>query len=58
MHRTNEAHADPESHNRTAVASVDWTGAVPRAEDKDSLQSVLDNKGVCVCEYVCKRCES
>lgn len=48
MHRTNEAHADPESHNRTAVASVDWTGAVPRAEDKDSLQSVLDNKGVCV----------
>ncbi|KAB5533184.1 hypothetical protein PHYPO_G00128900 [Pangasianodon hypophthalmus] len=46
MHRTNEeAYVNPESRNRRAIASVDWTGATSRAEDKDSsLHRVSDNK--------------
>ncbi|KAF5903566.1 centrosome and spindle pole-associated protein 1 isoform X2 [Clarias magur] len=46
MHRTNEeAYMNPESHNRRAVASVDFTGATPRPEDKgSSLQRVSEEK--------------
>lgn len=48
MHRTNEeAYVNPESHNRRAKTSVDWTGATSRAEDKDSSSHrVSDNKGI------------
>lgn len=46
MHRSNEAaYANPDSRNRKAMTSVDWTRATPRAEDKDvSLHISPDNK--------------
>lgn len=50
MHRTNEeAYMSTESRSRRAMASVDWTAATSRAEDKDSsLRRVLDDKGMYV----------
>lgn len=37
---------NPGSINRRPMASVDWTEATSRAEDKDvSLRRVLDDKG-------------
>ncbi|KAG7317648.1 hypothetical protein KOW79_018683 [Hemibagrus wyckioides] len=46
MHRTNkEAYVNPESFNKRAIASVDWTEATSRAEDKDfSSHRASDNK--------------
>lgn len=47
MHRTNEeAYMNTESRNRRAKASVNWTEATSRVEDKDSsLRRVSDEKG-------------
>ncbi|KAK3515673.1 hypothetical protein QTP70_026456 [Hemibagrus guttatus] len=46
MHRTNkEAYVNPDSRNKRAIASVDWTEASSRAEDKDfSSHRASDNK--------------
>lgn len=38
---------NPESYNKRAIASVDWTEATSRAEDKDfSSHRASDNKGM------------
>lgn len=48
MHRSNEeAYANPESRNKTDVASGDCTGATARPEDKDfTLHRASHNKGI------------